>query len=402
MPAHSAVRLIVVTCSLVFSICRVEAAQIHSTPNVSRSFGPDACGPADSSYIHMANETGGQPMFLQRSEATKAMHLMRETSRNNVEIILRATARLGGEDTFVVPVDSSVTRITFTLSLDTKGGALTLIRPSGGSVETGQDRVEDTMLNCGRIVTIEAPERGDWHAVVRGSGTFWLSAQAQSEIYFVTAQFVAVGGRPGHEGLFRISGEPLADHPATLQVNLSTRAVRSVEFQLVAEDGKVIQAIPMKRETDDPNDSEFFGTFELPRQPFRVAAVGTDLEGEAFERQFRTLFHAATVEVKSSPGIEDLPAGRTTAIAFTVRNVGDADTFRVTALDTKRFLARTEPAQLELSARQSGTFVVEMAVPQETAAGTEGELSVVVKGAAGSEAQNSAVAHFSVAAAASR
>src|SRR5439155_19552685 len=39
------------------------------TTNTSRSFSPGACGPADPAYIHTAEETGGIPMFLQRSEA---------------------------------------------------------------------------------------------------------------------------------------------------------------------------------------------------------------------------------------------------------------------------------------------------------------------------------------------
>ena len=74
--------------------CVAAAAQLQSPPNRSRGFGPDACGPVDPSYIHVANETGGQPMFLQRSEAAKAMHLMRETTRSNVETVFRATGKL--------------------------------------------------------------------------------------------------------------------------------------------------------------------------------------------------------------------------------------------------------------------------------------------------------------------
>jgi len=46
--------------------------QAQPSTNRSRSFGPDVCGPADPAYIHTANETGGIPMFLQRSEAAKA------------------------------------------------------------------------------------------------------------------------------------------------------------------------------------------------------------------------------------------------------------------------------------------------------------------------------------------
>ena len=394
-----ALRLLLITTLLAVPSlsCVAAAAQLQSPPNRSRGFGPDACGPVDPSYIHVANETGGQPMFLQRSEAAKAMHLMRETTRSNVETVFRATGKLtAGVEEFIVPVDSSVKRITLTLSMDTKGGALTLTRPSGGAVESGQDRVEDTGLNCGRIVTVEAPEAGNWRARVSGSGTYWVSAQAQSEIYFISVEFVALGGRPGHEGLFRIAGQPLADHPATLEAKLSSRAIRSAEFRLVAEDGREIQKIPMKNESFDADDAEFVGTFELPRQPFRLAAAGLDREGNSYERQFHTLFHAATVAVTPPSQFADVPAGKNTSIPFLVRNVGEADTFRVTVADSHRLVEKVEPQQIELGRGKSGTVVVDMAVPSETAAGIGGDLTFVVQGASGPEAQNSAVVHFSV------
>jgi hypothetical protein len=37
----------------------------------------EGCGAADPAYIRMANETGGIPMFLQRSEAAKSFQLVR-------------------------------------------------------------------------------------------------------------------------------------------------------------------------------------------------------------------------------------------------------------------------------------------------------------------------------------
>ncbi len=63
-------------------------------------------------------------MFLQRSEATKAFHLVRESTRNNVSTVLWATGTLNGQPKTVrIPVDSVTQRITFTFSVDTKGNA---------------------------------------------------------------------------------------------------------------------------------------------------------------------------------------------------------------------------------------------------------------------------------------
>src|SRR5258707_13970735 len=96
--------------------------QTEPSTNRSRVFGPDACGPADPAYIHTANETGGIPMFLQRSEAAKAFHLVRESTRSNVATVFWATGTLDAKPQIIrVPVDSVTKRITLTFSGDTKG-----------------------------------------------------------------------------------------------------------------------------------------------------------------------------------------------------------------------------------------------------------------------------------------
>src|SRR6266851_7151711 len=174
--------------------------QTQPSTNRSRSFAPDACGPADPAYIHTANETGGIPMFLQRSEGTKAFHLVRESTRSNVSTVFWATGTLDGKpQTITIPVDSVTKGITFTFSVDTKRDQLKLTQPSGGVITEGLAGTEDTELNCGRIVTVSTPEAGEWRAEITGTGRYWLEAQAQSDIFFVSVEFVKVGGRIGHE-----------------------------------------------------------------------------------------------------------------------------------------------------------------------------------------------------------
>src|ERR1700758_1902212 len=174
---------VLVTAALLFATASLALAQTQSSTNRSRSFGPDACGPADPAYIHTANETGGIPMFLQRSEAAKAFHLVRESTRNNVSTVFWATGTLDGKPkTITIPLDSVTKRITFTFSVDTKGNQLNLTQPSGGAITEGLAGTEDTELNCGRIVTVSSPEAGVWRAEITGTGRYWIEAQAQSDI----------------------------------------------------------------------------------------------------------------------------------------------------------------------------------------------------------------------------
>jgi hypothetical protein len=365
--------------------------------NPSKSFGPESCGRADPAYIHTANETGGVPMFLQRSEAGKAFQLVRESTRQNVSTVLWASAALNWQaQVFDIPVDSATKRISFTFSVDTKGAKLALREPSGKIVGGSAGKVEDTELNCGRIVTVEAPEAGNWHAEITGAGTFWLQTQAQSDLYFVSAEFVKPGGRPGHEGLFRIQGQPLAGAPATLQASLSAADAKTTEFAFVSQRGETLKRLHLTAENADREFLEFTGRVELPDVPFRLAVTGRDTEGRAFQRFFGPLFHAETVEVTPKLDFDELAAGSTRNATFAVRNLGASRTFKVTVTDARRFIASAEPKELSLGAHETGAVRVGLSVPAGTARGVGDDLVVVAASTTGSPTSNSSVVHLTV------
>jgi len=369
-------------------------AQTQPSTNPSRTYGPDACGPADPVYIHTANETGGIPLFLQRSEASKAFHLVRESTRNNVATVFWMTGMLDGNpQSIAIPVDSVTKRITFALSGDTKGSKFKLTQPSGGAVTEGSADTEITELNCGRILTVSSPEAGEWRAEITGTGRFWMEVQAQSDIYFVGVEFVERGGRPGHEGLFRIPGQPVAGTSATLQVSVSARATKSTEFYLVTEQGEAIQKLQMQAVNSDPEVPEFVGSVDLPSVSFRVAMKGRDSNGKQYQRFFSNLFHAESVEVSAKPDFDDLPAGSTQQIAFTVRNIGFSRTFNITVTDSRHFVGRVEPKQLTLGAGEAGIVRVDLTVPAGTATGLGEDLVIVAASTVGPPTSNSSVVH---------
>src|SRR5579862_3207692 len=330
---------VLVTAALLFATASLALAQTQSSTNRSRAFGPDACGPADPAYIHTANETGGIPMFLQRSEAAKAFHLVRESTRNNVATVFWATGTLDAKQILRVPVDSLTKRITFTFSGDTKGNEFKVTQPSGGAITESSSNTEVTELNCGRILTVTSPEAGEWLAEITGKGRYWIEAQGQSDIFFVSVEFVKRGGRPGHEGLFRIQGQPLVGTRATLQASLSASATKTTEFYLVNEQGHTIQKLTMHAVNSDRQFLEFVGSMVLPNVPFRIAVMGRDSNDKQYQRFFASLFHAesVSVEVSAKAGVDELSPG-TKQVAFTVRNIGSPCTFKITVTDTQKFL----------------------------------------------------------------
>jgi von Willebrand factor A domain-containing protein 7 len=390
---------VLVTAALLFATASLALAQTQSSTNRSRAFGPDACGPADPAYIHTANETGGIPMFLQRSEAAKAFHLVRESTRNNVATVFWATGTLDAKPQIIrVPVDSVTKRITFTFSGDTKGNEFKVTQPSGGAITESSSSTEVTELNCGRILTVTSPEAGEWLAEITGKGRYWIEAQGQSDIFFVSVEFVKRGGRPGHEGLFRIQGQPLVGTPATLQASLSASATKSTEFYLVNEQGHTIQKLPMDAVNSDRQFLEFVGSVDLPKVPFRVAVMGRDSNDKEYQRFFASSFHAesVSVEVSAKAGVDELSPGTTKQVAFTVRNIGSPRTFKITVTDTHNFLSNVEPKELALDAGESGTIQVDLSVPAATASGVGDDLVIVAASTAGPPTSNSSVVHLSV------
>jgi hypothetical protein len=342
-------------------------------------------------------------MFLQRSEATKSFHLVRDLTRDNVETVLWATGTLDGQTKSVrIPVDSVTKRITFAFSGDTKGNELKLTRPSGGAITESTASTEVTELNCGRIVTVSSPEVGEWRAEITGKGTYWLRAQAESGIFFVSAEFVKEGGRAGHKGLFRIPGQPVAGTRAMLQVYLSAGAMETTEFYLVSEEGQSVQDLQMHAVNSDRNSAEFLGSLNLPTVPFRVAAKGSDSNGKAYQRFFSNLFHVESVEVSPKLDFDELSPGNTKRVAFTVRNLAVPRSFKITVADAHQFVGNVEPQELALGAGETGTVHVDLTVPAGTAPGVGDNVVFVATSVAGPATSNSSVVHFSVSASATQ
>jgi von Willebrand factor A domain-containing protein 7 len=336
-------------------------------------------------------------MFLQRSEAAKAFHLVRESTRNNVSTVFWATGALDGKrQTITIPVDSVTKRITFTFSVDTRGNQLKLTQPSGGAIAEGLAGAEVTELNCGRILTVSSPEAGEWRAEMTGTGRFWMEAQAQSDIYLIAVEFVKEGGRPGHEGLFRIQGQPLSGIPATLQASLSAGATESTEFYLVTERGQTIQKLHMHAVNSDREFLEFVGSVDLPSVPFRVAVMGRDINGKQYQRFFSSLFHGESVEISPKLDFDELLAGSTKQVAFTVRSISFPRTIKLTVTDAHQFVSKVEPKELALGAGESGTVRVDLAVPDGTAPGVGDDLVIIAQSTAGPPTSNSSVVHLSV------
>jgi hypothetical protein len=286
--------------------------------------------------------------------------------------------------------------VTFVLSVNREGSTLAVTRPSGVPVRATDSDVEITELACVRVVTVATPETGDWRADTGGAGSFWFQVSARTALFLTGVEFVKQGGRPGHEGLFRIFGQPLMDSPATLRATL-TGPIQTATFRLVALSGETITPVTMTAVSANDDEHEYVGTFELPQRPFRMAVSGADMSSHVYQRVFHTLFHGETVEISLVDGTpENLTQGATTAVTFTVRNIGRPATFRIVAVDSRQFVKRVDPTEMTLQTGESGLLMVDLSVPPEALAATGSTLTITATSTSGPATMNGAVKHFDV------
>jgi hypothetical protein len=364
-----------------------------SQANTSRSFGPGACGPGDPIYVEMATATGGQPFFLSPSEVGQSAHIM-TSGRDDAMILWASGTGADGARGFSIPVDSSINRLSFLASFDRTGGAVTVVGPDG-QPSRRDERTLETVLNCGRVLTIDAPAAGAWRVTLQPSDRFWLVVRAQSEFDTLSAEFVQPGGRPGHEGLFRIPGQPVAGRPAILRVNLSESAPKGPQFSLISTRGERLQEVQLERASDSGN--EFSGTIDLPTEPFRVAVAGLDTAGIPYRRVHDRLFRAELVEVSPASVVEKIAPGEETVVEFDVVNVGPSSRFQIVAVDARQFVTRVEPTTVDLVQGAAQRVSIWLRVPAGTALGTSDDLTITASSRGAQPTTNAAVVPLTVA-----
>jgi len=235
---------------------------------------------------------------------------------------------------------------------------------------------------------------GEWKVRVAGAGTYWLVVHAKSTLGLDEATFVHVAGRPGHEGLFKIAGQPVGGRPATLRARITREDVTDATFDLVSMSGVRLQAADLSPVTTSGTEEEHVGEIaSLPGVPFRVRVSGNDRTGAAYQRVSRAAFHAATVEVVA-PQAAALVRGQRTPVNVTIRNVGAPTRVQIVAV-LRATVLRVEPANLQLGTNESRDVTVWAEVPA-TSTSPSTEIIVTADDPADPAASNSAIVQATI------
>jgi hypothetical protein len=239
----------------------------------------------DPAYERVAHGSGGQVIYMNRSDASKAAAIVdAKQNRESIAALYGQTAR-GSLD---VPVDSFTSVLYITLSGSQAGSDLKVVNPSGRQLEEGRGAQIVRMANT-VVASVDHPEPGLWRVDFVPWGVASIVATAKSDLFVATFEFVEMRGRPGHEGYLKIEGAPPAHHDVHAEFTCSDNTIRSARVELIGNDARALafeDFHPIGSEALD----EYFGKLRVPGEPFRVVIRGVDVNGAPYQRTYAPLF----------------------------------------------------------------------------------------------------------------
>lgn len=351
-----------------------------------------SCSPVDPAYVTVAQGTGGQVFLIFPSETNRIFSLIEPALRGDLEpLLIVKDVHDGTPKEYVVPVDSTVTGVTFSVSSDVLS-SVQIFRPTGVAVSPSDPDVTVTSLSTGQITTVSSPEVGDWRLVVSGAGDLFVSILGNSPIALNNFDFVEDRGRDEHTGLFPIFGQPVVSSEPSLAVSNVIGPIGTANFELRSETGDVIQTIDLLSGdvAGVPGTAfdDFVGDFVLPPERFRVYVRGTDEGGASYQRAFPQVFLARSVSITADISLLEVSPGGTFTVTLQVVNLGAPDPFAISASQTFGPATSVSPSIVTLGEGESAEVMVVLTVPNDVETGARGLLTAEVQGSGAEEANN--------------
>ena len=254
--------------------------------------GGDSTPPSPLSHQAFSLPSSRQIVDLARQEDPNAQYIL----------LVSGSLDQGGRE-FEAPVETNIIRLQFSIWAGSEV-VVSIIGPTGREASLKAPNITKTEVAGRRVITIFDPRPGRWRLRFSGSGAFTAAATSQSDLYLCCLQFL---GRVGFQGQTLNRTLPIETVRQMAQIMLSWQSSHTLAFQTITEDGRVIDAVKF-RQSDYSNPYLFTLLIAPPPQPFRILARGTDVNGQAYQRVFPTLFQprpgaqsGAVVNLQSAP-----------------------------------------------------------------------------------------------------
>lgn len=243
-------------------------------------------------YGSVAAGSGGSYHSLPRNEVGSLSGLLDTLTKSDSTGILKIDDTAGSSTASVyrVPVDSQMSE--FSTSVRGRGITCLLTKPDGSPLDLASANVSSTILSDGQFITVKSPSKGIWKVSITGNGSFSLDATGVSSLHLSSFNFVAIAGRPGHQGYYPITGPPAYDHDVAA-VGVIDGAFSTASFDLRSPTGLVLvhsKMEPGSGEHGEAPSNSFFGEMRLIPGTLYAYCSGLDGAGAPFQRVLSSLF----------------------------------------------------------------------------------------------------------------
>ena len=347
-----------------------------------------SCSPLTPGFLQAAAETGGQVFFLFGGEASTVTQLADLVVRNNVVQVLSLVDTYATAKRYTVPVDSSMSRLTVSVSGTVQGvqPVVTLTRPDGVAI-TAANATRFLSLSSGVIISVDSPPRGAWTLAISGSpDQTYVNVNGVADLAFNSFRLARFGAQPPHQGLLTIDGEP-APGQSLYAIAALTGIGSAPQFQLRRKNFELLSPLPL--EADQTDSGRFFGALTVPNEAFVAYATGTDSSGFPYQRLVSVMVQPQTVSVVP-PSRQDLRPGVTTTLTYQVRNDGPAGTFSISATDDQHYITNISPNVLTLASGASANVTVTLTPPASARIGGSDSITVTAQSTSVATVHNSA------------
>lgn len=317
----------------------------------------DVIAAADSSgregYARISSESGGLYFDATTIDSEAITEIILRTSTTDSTI---STREGDGAGTFAIPVDSSVSQFQIILNAD-PGSSLTLAvkNPGGVTVEDSTDGVTVSTVvgSTHYIIGDAALASGNWTAIVSGTGTYRISAEASTT------------------NLMTYTGDTSVGLGGTLNMEASLReAVSGVVFGLLRSDGTILAAVPVTT-TDGLN-------FTATRVMNTVGSFLFGVIGDgSFMRMSPTKITVGSLAVIAPP-VKFATPGSSFTHTFQFKNLGtESDTYDLTATSSEGWaVVPDEGVPVTVAAGGTLSFDITVNVPADATTGQIDRLSI--------------------------
>lgn len=351
---------------------------------------------------YVASDGNASNVILPETADQKAARLAAVTGATGVAARSSGVAAEAASTTVkvdqAIKVDSSATSMVVVIDMSPLG-VVKLFRPDGVEVLKTDSGVSISESSVNKTFSIDAPVVGEWKVSVEGlEGTeYEISTKMNSDVSLISFAFTEVKGRSGHEGMFEISGQPLATEDQAFVLDMGG-SVETAELVIVSLDGKDLGTATLTNEGGALGATKFSGVIKLPTQDFRVYVRGKDKNGKDYQRLYPQVYHGQFVRVDAQTGEYDVTAGRKVKASFKVQNKGLGDNFTFTATNSLNYPMTLSSTEETLDTDGSVIVAVDIDVPAEAAANTTFDVTLTAQSKTNADSVNTATNKFIVAA----